>query len=67
MDFFGYLLLFLFVCVILFLLFREYFCWYFKINERVDLLKQIRDQLVKQNQANPAIENSAVRTETDDA
>jgi len=31
--------------VIVFLVFREFFCWYWKINQRVALLTQIRDQL----------------------
>ncbi len=33
------------IVLILFLLCRELVCWYFKINERVRLLREIRDQL----------------------
>jgi len=33
------------VVVGLFVLCREFFCWYWKINEGLDLLRQIRDRL----------------------
>ena len=35
------------ISVGLFLLLREVFCWYFKINKRIALLTDIRDALVK--------------------
>ena len=33
--------------IVAFLILREVFCWYGKVNERVALLKEIRDQLVQ--------------------
>ena len=33
------------VSIVIFLVLRFVVCWYFKINERVDLLKDIRDCL----------------------
>ena len=33
------------VLVVLFLLFREFFCWYWKFNQSVGLLTEIRDLL----------------------
>jgi hypothetical protein len=37
-----------------FLLLREVFCWYFKINKRISLLSDIKDELVQANgYANP--------------
>jgi hypothetical protein len=44
-DFFGYFLILLVINVILFLICREIVCWYFKINQRLELLTQIRDLL----------------------
>jgi hypothetical protein len=44
-DFFGYFFIFLVINVILFLICREIVCWYFKINQGLDLLTQIRDLL----------------------
>ena len=32
-----------------FLLLREVFCWYFKINKRVSLLSDIKDELIQAN------------------
>ena len=40
-----YLFIFLVFCVIIFLLLREFFCWYWKINERISLLKDIKKRL----------------------
>lgn len=34
--------------VLFFLMIREFWCWYFKINARLDLLVEIRDLLKKQ-------------------
>ena len=39
------LLMIIVVLGIIFLFLREFFCWYFKINERVALQKEIRDSL----------------------
>ncbi len=35
----------LFVTLVVFLILREFFCWYWKINLRVALLNEIRDSL----------------------
>jgi hypothetical protein len=35
--------------IAVFLLLREVFCWYFKINQRISLLSDIKDELVKAN------------------
>ena len=32
-----------------FLVLREMFCWYFKINKRVKLLSDIKDELIEAN------------------
>ncbi len=42
---FGILVLVLAGSIVLFLLLREYFCWYWKINEIKDLLSKINDNL----------------------
>lgn len=41
----GGLLLFAVILVVIFLVFREFFCWYWKINQNVALLTEIRDLL----------------------
>lgn len=38
----------LLVCFIVFMLMRELMCWYFKINETLAVLKDVRDLLAKQ-------------------
>ena len=45
----GGLLITLVILVVIFLVLREFFCWYWKINERLALLKDIRDHLATQN------------------
>ena len=40
-------LIFFIACA--FLLLRELFCWYFKINKRISLLSDIKDELVQAN------------------
>lgn len=47
-DVFGNLLLGLSVLFVLFIIFREILCWYWKVNEVVGLLKEIRDKLDRQ-------------------
>jgi hypothetical protein len=37
------------ISIAVFLLLREVFCWYFKINKRLSLLQDIKDELVKSN------------------
>ena len=39
----------IFVVIAAFALVRELICWYFKINERVDLQKKVLAELVKLN------------------
>ena len=38
-----------FATLVVFLLMRELFCWYFKINKRVKLLSDIKDELIEAN------------------
>lgn len=45
-DLISSLFFFIIVMGIIFLILREFFCWYWKINERLVVLKQIRDLLV---------------------
>ena len=40
------------VTIAVFLLLREVFCWYFKINKRVALQEKVLDELVKLNSLN---------------
>ena len=49
-QFFGYLdaaanplnaIILIAIFILIFILLREFFCWYFKINERIDILKKI--------------------------
>jgi hypothetical protein len=37
------------ISIAVFLLLREVFCWYFKINKRISLLQDIKDELVQAN------------------
>lgn len=39
------------ISLVIFLLIREIVCWYFKINERRDLLWEIHKELIKSNNA----------------
>lgn len=48
----GTLVIFLIICFIIFLICREIVCWYFKINQMVGLLKEIRDLLAKRDNSN---------------
>jgi len=45
MSDFVTLITILVVALIIFLVFRELVCWYFKINKTVELLEEIRDSL----------------------
>ena len=42
---FGILAIFLVIVLVIFLVCREIFCWYWKINQRIALLTEIRDLL----------------------
>ncbi len=44
---FGSFVLSILLIIGVFLLFREFWCWYWKINERNDLLRNIRDSIDK--------------------
>jgi hypothetical protein len=39
--------------VVLFLIFRELVCWYWKINKISNLLEEIRDELKNKNNSGP--------------
>lgn len=41
------------IAIIIFLVCREFFCWYWKINQRVELLKAIKSLLEQQTKADP--------------
>jgi hypothetical protein len=48
------------IIVILFLIFREILCWYWKINERIELHKELINEIKKLNSAitnTPIVEN----------
>ena len=49
----GMALISLLVIVVVFLILREFFCWYWKINQRIELLTEIRNLL--RNQSNSGI------------
>jgi len=44
----GLLIVYLVAALLVFLVCREIVCWYFKLNEIVSVLRQIRDRLVKE-------------------
>ncbi len=46
-DLIGSLFIGFIVFLVIFLILREFFCWYWKINERIVLLNEIRDLLSK--------------------
>lgn len=48
----GALAIFLIITIVIFLICRELVCWYWKVNQSVALLTEIRDLL--KNQAGPA-------------
>ncbi len=54
-----YLIVGLFIAIPLFLLLREFWCWYWKINKRIDLLEQIRDSI----RYNQSINRTTKRTD----
>jgi hypothetical protein len=45
----GIILLWLVIVILIFLIAREIFCWYFKINEGLDILNGIREEFVRTN------------------
>ena len=48
----GYAFVFLVVLIVVFLILREVMCWYFKINERLGILMEIRDLLSREGRVN---------------
>jgi hypothetical protein len=48
-------LVYLLVLLIVFLIFREVLCWYWKINRAVALLTEIRDSLASKGHAQSAL------------
>lgn len=61
-DFNGiFLILFL---VVTFFLLREFWCWYFKVNERVKLLKEIAENTRKAAPPGPSILETLERSQT---
>lgn len=48
-DSLGAILVGLVVAVIVFLILREVFCWYWEINQGITLLKEIRDLLARRD------------------
>lgn len=51
--------LLLFISIVISLICREIVCWYFKLNEVVSLLKEIRDSLNKNRRPTPYTEKQA--------
>lgn len=56
----GYILLVLFICIIVFLICRELNCWYFKINERRDLLSAIYNKLSSESSSGDSNETKEI-------
>jgi hypothetical protein len=67
-DLISSLLIALLVIFVIFLILREAVCWYWKINERISLLKEIRD-LLKNRDIDNSIGNVSSETsyESDDS
>jgi hypothetical protein len=57
-NFVSYLLFAIAMGIVLFVLLREFWCWYFKLNKIVNLLEEIRDRLPERS-----IENDKVMQE----
>lgn len=45
MDLFLPQLIYLLIVIVIFLICREIICWYWKINDNIELLREIRDLL----------------------
>ena len=39
-EFYMFVAMIVVICVVIFLILRAFFCWYWKINRRVDLLEK---------------------------
>lgn len=57
-SFIVYVLFGLLAGIALFLLMREVYCWYFKINKRVELLESINAKLAAQAQNKSSLEET---------
>lgn len=55
MDSLIYVIVWIFAAIFIFLLLREFFCWYHKINKRVALMEEIIELLhdIKKNTTRP--------------
>jgi hypothetical protein len=49
------------ISIAVFLLLREVFCWYFKINKRISLLTDIKAELVQANNYTVALHKFSLR------
>ena len=47
-----YVIIVIAVCILIFMVTREFWCWYFKINKNNELLEQILNELKKVNKSN---------------
>ena len=59
-----YILIYVVVCIIIFLITREFWCWYFKINKTTQLLEGILQELKKINRQNSYREEDAYSANT---
>ena len=57
------LLFIIILCFVIFLLLREFWCWYWKINERRNLLIEIKDKLEIIAQKKDAISEASMLSE----
>ena len=44
-----YAIISILVSVLIFLILREFFCWYFKINKRISLMEELISEIKKMN------------------
>lgn len=58
----GGFFIFVVVLVVIFLIFREFFCWYWKINQNVALLTEIRDLLAAKGNSHGGVAPVAQQT-----
>src|SRR6056297_289607 len=59
-DFIQNILITFLIIAVIFLILREVMCWYWKINESISLLKEIRD-LLKNNQKLSNVDNKNIK------
>ena len=56
-----YIFILFIVSIIIFLVMREFWCWYWKINERIDLLRSIDSKLPELPKPPNSILNSTIK------